>query len=321
MNVLFLTDPAPNYVPDLLLHGFRKLIGPAAVDYPRKNCLYEGFLGGAGGDQLCPGWFPPDGDGGNRVDRDDIRSKILRGFFKYIICDVRAYPVLQRLILEWPSGLVLVDGEDFPVRIPPGRHAVCRRETDGSDFSIPLPMALPEEIFRWIASYDGEGKRYSVGFLGGASDVRGERRAVVEAVARAYPDSLLQTTGMPSEENPNPDGRLGRDDYYRSLQKCRVVLSLPGTGFDTFRFWENAAMRAVHISRRLPLLIPGDFREGWQILRFSTPDELRRAIDFALEDDSRAGRMVEGSRRSLLERHLTTRRAVYLLQRLESLFG
>jgi hypothetical protein len=55
MNILFVTHPYPKYVPDLLLHGLRKLLGPKAVEYPRKGCLYEGELGlgisseGAGG--------------------------------------------------------------------------------------------------------------------------------------------------------------------------------------------------------------------------------------------------------------------------------
>jgi hypothetical protein len=45
MNILFLTHPYPNYGPDLLLHGLRKLLGPAVVDFPRKDCVYEGILG------------------------------------------------------------------------------------------------------------------------------------------------------------------------------------------------------------------------------------------------------------------------------------
>ena len=45
MKLLFLTHPYPNYVPDLLLHGLRKLVGPTVVDYPRKDCVYDGVLG------------------------------------------------------------------------------------------------------------------------------------------------------------------------------------------------------------------------------------------------------------------------------------
>ena len=45
MNILFFTHPYPNYVPDLLMHGLRKILGEQLVDYPRKTSVYEGVLG------------------------------------------------------------------------------------------------------------------------------------------------------------------------------------------------------------------------------------------------------------------------------------
>jgi hypothetical protein len=38
--------------------------------------------------------------------------------------------------------VVIIDGEGSPVSIPPDSYLVCRRETNGSDFSIVLPVAL-----------------------------------------------------------------------------------------------------------------------------------------------------------------------------------
>ena len=45
-RILFLTDPYPNYVPDLLLHGLREVLGGDVVDFPRKDTLYRGQLSG-----------------------------------------------------------------------------------------------------------------------------------------------------------------------------------------------------------------------------------------------------------------------------------
>lgn len=318
LSVLFMTHPYPNYVPDLLLHGLRKLLGPALVDYPRKESLYRGELMGVTPDnQLCPNWFPPD-DG--MIDRDDMPAKISRGYFRYIICDARAAGFLQRGDTQLPPGMVVVDGEDFPMKIPPGPYAICRRETDGSDFSIPLPMALPEEILRWIQSYDSMPKAYSVGFLGSFSEFCEERKDIAHEIARRYPDSLLRTTTVPSGEDPNPEGRFGRNDYYMNLQKCRVVLNLRGAGADTFRFWENAACNAVHLSQRMSLYIPDDFVEGRHILRFSTSDELYRAVDAVLENTMDTDRMIREGREHLAKFHTTTARARYLLDRLENVF-
>ena len=317
MNILFVTHPYPNYVPDLLLHGLRKLMGPDVVDYPKKDCLYQGILGlgVCPKDQLCPDWFPPDkGD----IDREDIWKKVNDGHFKYIICDCRSFSALLDNVTDWPLGLVVVDGEDSPAKVPPGKYVICRRETDGSDFSIPLPMAIPEEVLNWITTYDNIPKHYNIGFLGCAD--AGNRKRTVEAIAQVCPDTLFQTSAVPSDEKPYPEGRMSRDDYYRSLQKCRMVLSLPGAGHDTFRFWENAACKAVHVSFKMPLFIPGDFVEGEHILRFSNIDELRKTIEKVLEKKVQLDEMISETRYHLVKFHLTTKRAQYFFDRIEYAF-
>jgi hypothetical protein len=313
MRILFITHPYPNYVPDLLLHGLRKLMGPDVVDYPRKDCLYEGVLGlgVCPPDQRCPGWFPD--DAGLHIDREDIWTKLGRGYFDLVVCDIRAYPALRERTTGIEHRLVLIDGEDRPVHIPPGPYVICRRETDGTDFSIPLPMALPEEILHWITRYDDEPKRYSIGFLG--STAMDGRRRIAETLSAHYDDLLLATTAVPTAENLSPEGRHSRDDYYRQLQACRIVLSLPGAGLDTFRFWENSACNAVHLAASIPLLIPNEFIDNHHYRRFRDPGEaLRRQVDATLEDAQRGQEMIIANRHHLVQHHLTTARARYFLR-------
>jgi hypothetical protein len=318
MNILFLTHPYPNYVPDLLLHGLRKLIGPAVVDYPRKDCVYDGVLGlcVCPPNQLCPGWFPADtGD----IDRDDVPAKLKHGYFDLVVADWRATLDAHADLARAAARLVLIDGEDRPTRIPPGNYLVCRRETDGCDYSIPLPMALPEEILEWIVSYDGQPKTYPIGFLGSTHD--GARRRVLEALACRYPDGLFSASVVPSAANPLPEGRFGRDAYYRELQKCRVVLSLPGAGYDTFRFWENAACNSVHLAQQQPLFIPNDFGAGESILRFCNLESMRFQLDSVLNETRSYQDLIAEGRLNLFRFHLTTQRARYFLERINIAFG
>lgn len=318
MKILFITHEYPNYVPDLLLHGLRKLLGADVVEYPRKDCLYNGVLGlgVCPENQLCPSWFPPDE---SDVDRSDLTAKISRGYFDFIVCDIRAAPVMRELAGSAAVRLVVVDGEDRPTPIPPGDYVLCRRETDGSDYSIPLPMGIPEEILQWIASYDHLPKKYSIGFLGSSQD--DQRRPIVEFIEQLYSDALLHATSIPTRQDPNPSGRFGRDEYYRSLQQCRLVLSLEGTGLDTFRFWENAACNCVHIAARFPLFIPHDFKEGAMILKFKDLGELRRRVDSVLEDRLDTAAMSRAGRSQLVKYHLTTARARYFIDRIQHAFG
>jgi hypothetical protein len=318
MKILFITHPYPNYVPDLLLHGLRKLLGPQVVDFPRKDCVYDGILGlgVCPDDQRCPGWFPADH---GVIDRQDIAAKVAAGYFDLVVCDVRAVGFIGQHFSPLPSRLALIDGEDRPVGIAPGPFVIFRRETDGTDFSIPLPMALPEEMLLWISSFDETPKTHSIGFLG--STAGDDRRQITEIIARHYPDALLAATAVPTAENPRPGGRLGRNDYYRALQSCRLVLSLSGAGHDTFRFWENAACNAVHVSHRFPLFIPDDFREGLQILRFDSPEELPRQLDKLIRDDGVRARIAHEGRRHLERCHLTGQRASYFIDRARRAFG
>lgn len=317
MKILFITHPYPNYVPDLLLHGLRKLMGPRVVDYPRKDCVYDGILGLGicPNDQRCPDWFPHDN---GQIDRTDIWSKVENDYFELVVCDVRALTKLSDRLKTWPKHVVIIDGEDLPQPLSPGPYIICRRETDGSDYSIPLPMALPEEIFNWIIRYDGLPKSFSIGFLG--STHNDNRKQLIETLSHIYSDTLFCATKIPSPDDPKPDGRLSRDRYYQQLQRCRIVLSLGGAGWDTFRFWEHAACHAAHIANRAPLYIPNDFINNQEIIRFGGMDELRRKIDALIKDDQLMRDQMNEGRGKLLRHHLTTHRAVYFIDRVAKAF-
>ena len=317
MKILFLTNPYPNYVPDLLLHGLRKLIGPHVIDFPRKDCLYEGVLGlGVCTEgQLCPGWFPDDGE---EVDRDDLEAKAKAGHFDLIVCDYRSLPTYTLKFNRPSQRLAIIDGEDRARPIPTGQYALFRRETDGTDHSIPLPMSLPEEIFNWITSYDQLPKQHTIGFLGSTQD--DDRKRLADQLLQWYPDALLHATAVPSDEVPMPDGRVGRDLYYQRLQQCRTVLSLPGAGWDTFRFWENSACNSIHASQRSPLFVPDGFREDIHLLIFEHAHELRFKLDRMLEKDGGDRSMIPMRRHHLLNHHLTIHRARYFIDRVNHAF-
>lgn len=322
MNILFLTHPYPNYVPDLLLHGLRKLLGSQVVDYPRKECLYHQAQGGVWPELYYEAdWFPKENGG---IDREDIETRLKCGYFDYLICDIRAISLLETICKKIGNiqiRLIFIDGEDSPVKIRPGSYVICRRETDGSDFSIPLPMALPEEIFQRITSCSTSTKLYSIGFIGSIGKQSEKRRNLIEKLTSYYPDGLFRTFPTSFNKARHPEGRMGLDQYYAKLQKCKITLTLAGAGYDTFRFWENAACNAAHVSERIPLFIPNNFKDGKDIMRFSDIDELRRIIDYLLSNEQRIAQMIQDSRKHLLDFHLTTKRAIYFLDMVRLAFS
>lgn len=320
-RILFLTHPYPNYVPDLLLHGLRKILGERVVDYPRKDCLYKGYLGTGISDDnlLLKGWFPED----NNIDREEIDKKIEKGYFTYILCDLRALNTVLGGNLEIPKNIrfAIIDGEDIKQNIPLGNYLVFQRETDGTDNTIPLQMSMPEEVLNIVKKFDNIEKKYSVCFLGSSLTMLDERRSYIEAIKNRYKDALLTLTHIPTPENPMPQGRLGRIDYYTALQSCKVVINIRGAGYDTFRYWENSATLSVHISQRIPLLIPNDFIEGKHIMRFSDIDEMINKIDMVLQDRINTSDIAQSCREHLIKYHLTTKRAEYVLVKLKQILG
>ncbi len=319
MRILFLTHPYPNYVPDLLLHGLRSLLGPDCVDYPRKDCVYEGVIGLG----VCPeglrqrDWFPPD----RGVDREDVPRRLALGDFDYAIVDVRALAGAAELLQgARVRGIAVVDGEDRPVPLRPGPWLLFRRETDGCDHSVPLPMALPAEVFERIRTHDGEAKRYPVGFVGAVDQAAPERAKLVEALRQRFPDGLFRISRVPGPGETAP-GRLHKDDYYRAMQACRFTVTLPGAGRDTFRYWEHAACNSVDLAPVSPLFIPDDFEDGRHLLRFTGLDALAARIERLEQAPDAWAEMVDACRSHLLSRHLTIHRAAYCLDRLQRAFA
>jgi hypothetical protein len=309
MRVLLLCHQKPNYVPDLLLHGLRKLLGTAVVDYPRKDALYDGRLGQSYLDRI-DGLMAAD----TEVDRSEIWAKISSGFFDMVLCDIRAITANRALLEDYRGPLALIDGEDRPARIKPGNYVILRRETDGGDFSVPLPMALPVEVLDWIDRHADAPKTHSIGFLGSRSGLTQERNAILDELCRTYPDALIDAWGV-------SDGKWqGRDAYYRALQSCEVVLTLPGAGFDTFRYWENAACNAAHVASRMPLLIQNDFRDGHEIERFSDVGQLADILERIASGTIDWRALAEQARRWLRTYHTTDRRAATTLDHLNAAF-
>jgi hypothetical protein len=114
LNVLLLCHPYPNFVPDLLLHGLRKLLDDCVVDYPRKDALYEGILGQPYLDKIA-GLMADD----SKVDRSDVSAKMSQGFFDMVICDVRVFTTIpygwSRMSVPWR----LLTVRTFPPRSSP----------------------------------------------------------------------------------------------------------------------------------------------------------------------------------------------------------
>lgn len=117
MNVLLIgAARGPDYLTNMLLHGFRTAWGPAAVDFPRVPYMYSDYsdcthLYGRG--FTLYGLLGDD----SAVDRLNIKERISSRAFDYIVYTSiqRDHSMLPLVTTNYPRHRVLlIDGEDQP---------------------------------------------------------------------------------------------------------------------------------------------------------------------------------------------------------------
>lgn len=64
-------------------------------------------------------------------------------------------------------------------------------------------------------------------------------------------------------------GNLKPSDYISTIQKSKIVLSLPGSSFDIFRYWEVPYYGTCLMSQRVPLKIDHNFEDGVSAVFFN----------------------------------------------------
>ncbi len=88
------------------------------------------------------------------------------------------------------------------------------------------------------------------------------------------------------------------------------------------RIWtENAACSALHASKRIPFVVPTDFREGIEIMKFSSIHELAYIVDQVLGERIDWRGFGQRSRAWLRKYHTTQKRADEVVMRLKSIYG
>lgn len=120
LRILFLTDDLEDYLADGILHGLRQLSYVDLIDYPRKECMYEGgrqcksapHLGVRGGGFTLYGLLI---EHPGEIDRGHIWRRLEAGLFDAVIISNiwRQWGLLiqlRKLLSGFP--LIILDGED-----------------------------------------------------------------------------------------------------------------------------------------------------------------------------------------------------------------
>ena len=290
LRILFLTDDREDYLADGLLHGLRQLPGVELVDYPRKECMYEGgrhcrvapeFGVRGGGFSLYGLLKEPEGG----IDRSFIWQRLAAGWFNAVL--VSNVWRQWGLLLQWrellaTQSLLLLDGDDDQ-RLYPQSGTRVRQFGIGTGLTNLLQLPNTHMFKRELTN---RRRKLGLGFN-------------VHPLAFSIPESLISQQ-LPNKSQLFPSHIVDRDlsnklgananyvfadeqSYRSDLANSRFGITTRRAGWDCLRHYEIAAAGAVICFRDLeqkPVsCAPHGLIEGLNCISYGTSDELLSHID------------------------------------------
>lgn len=119
--------------------------------------------------------------------------------------------------------------------------------------------------------------------------------------------SYSSSSGLP-HENPV---------YFDVLQRSKIVINVPGRGWDCGRFWEAISNKALVLTYKLEIEVPDPFVENSHILNFNSLEQLEERIKFCFDNPALIMRMSEEAYNHLVLFHTTCKRAEYFLKTID----
>ena len=290
LRILFLTDDREEYQADGLLHGLRQLPWVEVVDYPRKDCMYEGGrqsivapqFGVRGGGFSLYGLLQEPVGG---VDRSHIKRRLAGGWFDAVLIS----NVWRQwgLILQWrellaAQPLLLLDGDDDQ-RLYPRSGTRVRQFGIGTGLTNLLQLPNTHMFKRELTN---RSRKWGL-------------RLNIHPLAFSIPESLISQQ-LPNKSqlfpshivDQNLSNKLGAssnyvfadEQSYRSdLASSRFGITTRRAGWDCLRHYEIAAAAAVICFRDLeqkPVsCAPYGLIEGLNCISYGSSKDLLSHID------------------------------------------
>jgi hypothetical protein len=108
--------------------------------------------------------------------------------------------------------------------------------------------------------------------------------------------------------------------YLRELAACRIVLNIPGVGWDTQRYWEVPAVGGFMVSVKPQIVIPNNFEDGKHLV--FCKDDLSDLIELCqryLREESQREAIARNAFTHCKQYHSDLARAEFIVQKLSAL--
>jgi hypothetical protein len=305
-SVLFLAEPGEDYVADALFHGLRELLGPDAVDVPKRAPLYAG---GAGGRELYGRGFGLYGLLEDvPVDRERALERAASGAFDLVVVGA-IWRDWEWWVRAWRevgprARYAVVDGADMQWMYPygPTWWRSPRRWT--------LPRAHRRAVYfkREWSRLTGWLRYYGVvpPPLSDRIDLRPISIAypaqkvvgAVPAKSREFQTHIVDPEVAARVSGASRGYAFDTEDAYRAdLQAARFGVTTKRYGWDALRHYEIAAAGAVPcfraLERKPARCAPHGLTPGVNCLSYADADDLLAQVGRVTE--ARYGELAQGA--------------------------
>ena len=296
LRILFLTDDREDYLADGLLHGLRQLPGVELVDYPRKECMYEGgchcrvapeFGVRGGGFSLYGLLHEQEG----AIDRSQIYRRLEAGWFNAVVLSNlwRQWGLLMQwreLLARQP--LLLLDGDDDE-RLYPRSGTRFRQFGFANGLNALLQTADTHIYKRELTNRSKPWglclQVHPLGFSIPAAVIFDSVPAKTQMFQTHIVDRELLELTAGSKEHFFVDESAYRSD----LGAARFGITTRRAGWDCLRHYEIAASGTIPCFRDLnnkpPKCAPHGLVDGFNCLSYSSAADLHSRIKHLTDND------------------------------------
>jgi len=296
LRILFLTDDREDYLADGLLHGLRQLPGVELVDYPRKECMYEGgrhcrvapeFGVRGGGFSLYGLLHEQEG----AIDRSQIYRRLEAGWFDAVVLSNlwRQWGLLMQwreLLARQP--LLLLDGDDDE-RLYPRSGTRFRQFGFANGLNALLQTADTHIYKRELTNRSKPWglclQVHPLGFSIPAAVIFDSVPAKTQMFQTHIVDRELLELTAGSKEHFFVDESAYRSD----LGAARFGITTRRAGWDCLRHYEIAASGTIPCFRDLnnkpPKCAPHGLVDGFNCLSYSSAADLHSRIKHLTDND------------------------------------
>lgn len=307
MKILYVPTRDPDGIGDMLFSGLKRMSSLSIDEYPFKQWLHDGegtlaekarpfwLVQNWGKEHVIQKledldvdsydhiivnspWFDPEGNYPRLVEKVKDRMVFIDGhddpFVRKVYKDAPMYFKRESLngwrLIKWKLDKRNVKKYYFLSKYARDHGGFNAPMLLSRNNLTPINFSIVPHKFRKETEKDIDVSLLAAPY----TDFRKKFFAIFEDIAKRHGLNYISAPG-----------NLSPEDYISTIQRSKIVLSIPGSSYDIFRYWEVPYYSVCLMSLRVPLPISNNFQDGVSALFFDGLRDFEEKLIAGLRGD------------------------------------